>query len=178
MPDESRHILAAGRFLEMVKEGRWEYVRRVGSAGAVAIIAVTPQRELLIVEQQRVPLGRPCLELPAGLAGDGDDPDEAFELAARRELEEETGYRASEMRRLWRVCTSPGLTGEVIDLYHATGLTRTGEGGGTAHEGEDITVHRVPLDDADRWLAQRVDAGDAIDVKVYTAVALAQAHGW
>lgn len=178
MPDDPPQTLATGRFLEMVKEGRWEYVRRVGSAGAVAIIAVTPQRELVLVEQHRVPLGRPCLELPAGLAGDGDDPEEAFERAARRELEEETGYRADTMRRLWRVCTSPGLTGEVIDMYHAAGLTRVGDGGGAAHEGEDITVHRVPLDDADRWLAQRVDAGDAIDVKVYTAVALAQVNGW
>ena len=174
MNDEPAEILAQGRFLRMVRQGRWEYVERHGAAGAVAIIALTPDRELVLVEQHRVPIGGACLELPAGLAGDGDDPDEDFELAARRELEEETGFRAQTMRRLWRVCTTPGLTSETIDLYVASGLERVGPGGGAAHEGESIVVHLVPLAEADGWIAARAAAGDAVDVKVYTAIAWAQ----
>ena len=170
-------VMAVGRFLRMVKRGRWEYVDRHNTSGAVAVVAVTAAGELLLVEQHRVPIARACIELPAGLAGDGDHKGEAFELAARRELEEETGYRAAQMRHLYQVCTSPGLTSETIDLFIASGLTRVSEGGGAADEGEAITVHRVPLEDADRWVAERAAAGDAVDVKVYLGIALARGRG-
>jgi len=174
MEDAPVEVMAEGRFLRMVKRGRWEYVDRHNTSGAVAVVAVTDAGELLLIEQHRVPVGRACIELPAGLAGDGEDRGEAYELAARRELEEETGYRAVEMRHLYQVCTSPGLTSETIDLFQADGLTRVGEGGGSPGEGEDITVHRVPLADADRWVAARAAAGDAVDVKVYLGIALAR----
>ncbi|XAL98090.1 NUDIX hydrolase [Phycisphaeraceae bacterium D3-23] len=173
-PDDPLEVMAAGRFLRMVKRGRWEYVDRHNTTGAVAVVAVTDAGELVLIEQYRVPMGKACIELPAGLAGDGADRDEAFELAARRELEEETGYRAENMRHLYQVCTSPGMTSETIDLFLATGLTRVGEGGGAAGEGEDIKVHRVALDEADRWVAQRAAGGDCIDVKVYLGIALAR----
>lgn len=174
MEDEPVEVMASGRFLQMVKQGRWEYVRRHNASGAVAVVAVTDAGELVLVEQHRVPMGRACLELPAGLAGDGDDADEAFGLAARRELEEETGYRAGELRRLYPVCTSPGMTSETIDLYLATGLTRISAGGGAADEGEDITVHVVPVAEADAWVAVRSASGVLVDVKVYLGIALAR----
>ena len=173
MADAPLEVMAAGRFLRMVKRGRWEYVDRHNSTGAVAIVAVTGAGELLLIEQHRVPMGRSCIELPAGLVGDGDDPGEAFELAARRELEEETGYCAAQMRHLYQVCTSPGMTSETIDLFLATGLTRIGDGGGAVGEGEAITVHRVPIHEAEHWVAQRAAAGDAVDVKVYLGISLA-----
>ncbi|MFI4860113.1 MAG: NUDIX hydrolase [Phycisphaerales bacterium JB063] len=173
-PADPLEVMAAGRFLRMVKRGRWEYVDRHNAAGAVAVVAVTEAGELILIEQHRVPMGRACIELPAGLAGDGANRDEAFERAARRELEEETGYRAATMRHLYQVCTSPGMTSETIDLFLATGLTRIGDGGGAAGEGEDIRVHRVPIGEAEQWVAQRGASGDCVDVKVYLGIALAR----
>ena len=164
-------IMASGRFLRLVKRGHWEYAERPHTAGAVAVIATTDEGKLVLVEQYRVPLGRACVELPAGLAGDlDDDPDEAFIDAARRELLEETGYHAKHIEHLFPAVTSPGLTSESIDLYRATGLSRRHEGGGVGHE--EITVHLVPIASLDAWLAQRAKAGLAIDIKVYFAAAL------
>lgn len=166
-------VMAEGRFLRLVKHGRWEFVDRPNTTGAIAIIATTDNDELVLIEQYRVPLGRSCIELPAGLAGDlEDDPEETFEQAARRELLEETGFIANKIEHLYPAVTSPGLTSETIDLYRATGLTRHHEGGGIGDE--NITVHLVPIDSADAWLAKRTAEGLAVDIKVYTAVSLAK----
>lgn len=171
--NESIQTLATGRFLRMVKRGRWEYVERPHTKGAVAIIAVTDAKELILVEQHRVPLGKRCIELPAGLAGDlADAADETFTQAAGRELLEETGYRAAQLTHLYTVATSPGLTSETIDLYRAAGLTQEHEGGGDEHE--DIVVHAVPINHAAGWLEAQVQAGKVVDVKVYLAVELAK----
>ncbi len=168
-------IMAQGRFLRLVRRGRWEYAERPHTAGAVAVIATTDQNELVLIEQFRVPLGRACIELPAGLAGDIDDkPDESFAEAARRELLEETGFSAQAIKHLFPAVTSPGLTSESIDLYRATGLTRQHAGGGIEHE--QITVHLVPIHTIDPWLAQCVARGAAIDIKVYAAAAMVTAE--
>ena len=157
----------------MVKRGRWEYVERPHTKGAVAVVALTDKNELILVEQYRVPLGKRCIELPAGLAGDlDDDPDEAFADAAGRELLEETGYLAATIEHLFTVATSPGLTSETIAIYRATGLTRESDGGGIDHE--DITVHRIRLDQASAWLKAQAQAGLAVDVKTYLGVCLAE----
>lgn len=172
---DDAQVMASGRFLRLVRRGKWEYAERPNTAGAVAIIALTGAEELVLIEQPRVPLGRRCIELPAGLAGDlDDDPDETFAQAARRELLEETGFAADNVEHLFAAVTSPGLTSESIDLYRASGLTRVNEGGGIG--GEQITVHLVPLLSADAWLAEADARGLAIDIKVFTAVALAR--GW
>lgn len=172
MPERDEiEVMASGRFLRLVKRGRWEYVERPHTAGAVAVVATTDADELVLIEQHRVPLGKACIELPAGLAGDlDDDPEEAFIDAARRELLEETGFNAASVTPLFPAVTSPGLTSESIDLYRATGLTRVHEGGGIDHE--QIATHLVPIKEVDRWLAERAAAGLAIDIKVYTAAAL------
>jgi ADP-ribose pyrophosphatase len=163
-------ILADGRFMQMVRDGRWEYVRRHTCEGAVAVIATTDDDELVLVEQHRVPMGSPCIELPAGLVGDTKaDKGEALRTAAERELLEETGYAAATLRHLWPVATSPGLSSEVIDLFHATDLTRQHDGGGVDHE--NITVHRIKRRELEDWLTQQREAGKVIDVKVYLAQA-------
>ncbi|MCH8048455.1 MAG: DNA mismatch repair protein MutT, partial [Planctomycetes bacterium] len=56
--NEEIEILARGQFLELVRQGRWEFVRRVNATGAAIIVALTDQRRLIFVEQFRVPLGR------------------------------------------------------------------------------------------------------------------------
>jgi ADP-ribose pyrophosphatase len=153
-----------GRFLEMKKRGRWEYVGRVGGVQAAVIIAID-DGHVILVEQYRVPLGRSCLELPAGLVGD-ESEGETAEMSAARELEEETGYRPAKCTPLGIFYASPGMVSECFTLVRAEGLTRVGEGGGTADE--NIIVHRVPMATIADFIAERRTAGVAIDVKLLT----------
>ena len=152
-----------GKYIVAKTRGRWEYVSRARGIRAAVIIAIDPEDHVILVEQYRVPLGRACIELPAGLIGDeteGEDPTEA----AARELEEETGYRAGRMENLGEYHSSPGMVSESFTLLRAHDLVRTGPGGGTP--GEDITVHRVARADLPAFIAARRAGGDAIDVKL------------
>ncbi len=160
-------VLFSGRHLEMVKEGRWEFVRRRTASAVVVIIAVTPADEILLVEQHRIPLGVSVIELPAGLVGD-EDAGEDLLIAANRELDEETGWSARELHILNRGPSSAGLTSEVVTMIHAQHLTRTSAGGGVP--GEGITVHAVPRTQITTWLAARKAAGHMIDHKVYAGL--------
>lgn len=159
--------LCRGRFLELLRDGRWEYAARTRGSGGAAVVAVTPAREIVLAEQFRHPVGARTIELPAGIVGD-DDHGEAPELAAARELEEETGFRAARIALLMSGPTAPGLTSERTHLVLATGLTRVGAGGGVA--GEDIVTHVVPLDDAPAWLSDAAARGLAVEPKVYAGL--------
>lgn len=152
-----------GRFITAKKQGRWEYVSRARGIRAAVIVAMDDDGHLILVEQYRVPLGRTCLELPAGLVGD-DGTDEAAETAAARELEEETGYRPGRVESLGEYFSSPGMVSESFTLVRARDLVRVGEGGGIGDEG--ITVHRVKLADVADFVAQCRARGMAIDVKL------------
>ena len=162
--DAPEETVWKGRFLEMKKRGRWEYVGRVGGVQAAVIIAID-EGHVILVEQYRVPLGRSCLELPAGLVGD-ENEGETAEMSAARELEEETGYRPAKCTTLGSFYASPGMVSECFTLVRAEGLTRVSEGGGTADE--NITVHRVPMATIADFIAERRAAGVAIDVKLLT----------
>ena len=162
--DVAEEIVWAGRFLEMKKRGRWEYVGRVGGIQAAVIIAID-DGHVILVEQYRVPLGRNCIELPAGLVGD-DVAGEGAEASAARELEEETGYRADRIVNLGDYYASPGMVSECFTLVRAEGLTRVSDGGGLPDE--NITVHRVPLTGLADFIAAKRAEGVAIDVKLLT----------
>lgn len=155
-----------GRFITAKRRGRWEYVGRARGIGAAVILAIEEmagERHVILVDQYRVPLGRRCIELPAGLVGD-DDAGEDPALAATRELEEETGYHAARMINLGRFWSSPGMVSESFTLFRAFDLRKIGHGGGVP--GEDIRVHRVPLDGLADWIAERRAEDYAIDVKL------------
>ncbi len=156
-------ILYTGRHLELVKEGRWEYVRRPNATAIVAIIAVTPADEILFVEQYRIPVGCTVIEFPAGLVGD-DDSNEDILVAANRELDEETGWSARDLRVVNRGPSSAGLTNEIVTQLLARDLYRTSAGGGVP--GEGITVHTIPRTQVVTWLSERAKAGYLIDHKV------------
>lgn len=162
-PGETCHSLCGGKFLELLKEGRWEYVRRVNANGAVMIVAVTKEGELLLVEEYRVPLHALTIGLPAGISG--DEGEESTLQAARRELEEETGYRANSWTYLLTGPSSPGLTTEMVSFYLAKDLSQVSRGGGVAHE--HITVHRVPLPLAHGWLMDQMEQGKVVDPKIF-----------
>lgn len=160
--DAPEETVWAGRFLVAKTRGRWEYVGRTGGVRAAVILAVD-DGHVILVDQYRVPLGRRCLELPAGLVGDGD-AGESVETAAARELEEETGYRAGGVTAIGEFCSSPGMVSESFTLVRAERLNRVGAGGGV--DGEDIVVHRVALDGVEAYVAARRAEGMAIDVKL------------
>ena len=151
-----------GKYIKVTKQGRWEFVSRTRGVSAAVILAID-EGQVILVEQYRVPIGRKCLELPAGLVGDEQEGEE-ISTAAIRELEEETGYRAEVMVDLGRFHASPGMSSEGFTLLRAEGLTKVGEGGGV--EAEDIVVHRVALAAVPAFVAAKRAEGLAMDVKL------------
>lgn len=163
--DASEEIVWQGRFVTAKKRGRWEYVSRSRGIRAAVILAVDEEDQVLLVEQYRVPLGRNCIELPAGLIGDDDDAEDEEPLAAAgRELEEETGYRAANLQDIGCFFSSPGMVSESFTLVRASGLTKVGDGGGV--EGENITVHRVPRTALPGFLEGKRKEGCGVDVRM------------
>lgn len=163
--DADEEVVWQGKYIVAKKRGRWEYVGRSRNIRAAVILAVDDDDRVLLVEQYRVPLGRACLELPAGLVGDADDEEEEDDLAAAaRELEEETGFRAGRLDHLGCFYSSPGMVSESFTLVRARELTKVGDGGGVG--GENIIVHRVPLAGLADFVAAKRSHGCGIDVRV------------
>ena len=170
-PDEPEQSEWQGKSIVAKRRGSWEYVSRARGVSAAVILAIDTGEDgdhVILVEQFRVALGAQCLELPAGLVGD-DQEGEEVEIAAIRELEEETGYRAERMIDLGRFHSSPGMVSEGFTLLRAEGLTRTGDGGGV--EGEDIVVHRVPLKEMPEFAEAKRREGAAMDVRLLLLLA-------
>ena len=159
---EPEEIVWQGRYLAAKRKGKWEYVSRTRGISAAVILAIV-EGDVLLVQQHRAALDAQCLELPAGLIGD-EEEGEAVETAARRELEEETGYRAERIVELGRFHASPGMSSEGFTLVRAEGLARIDAGGGT--ESEDIEVFRIPLAEVPAFVERKRADGVAIDVKL------------
>lgn len=134
----------------------------VAHPGAVAVLAVDERDRVLLVRQWRVATGQALLEIPAGTLDVHDGATEDPDAAARRELEEETGYRASSWRRLAQFWTAPGFTSELMHLYVATGLTAVDDGSRLSpDEDEELELRHVPVGEA----FSLVEAGEIVDAK-------------
>lgn len=158
-------ILGEGRFLRLVNRDGWEFTERAVASGVVVIVAVTDDGKLILTEQYRPAVGCRVVDLPAGLAGDiAGEEGESFAEAALRELEEETGYTAAGMQRLIACPSSAGITSEIITYFHASGLERTGAGGGD--ESEEIEVLDIPLPELRDCLLTKDREGVAVDPKI------------
>lgn len=164
---DQTEILYNGEYLRMRRRGNWEYAERTNASAAVIIVAVTPQDKLLLVEQFRIPINAPSIEMPAGLVGDIDDG-ESIETAAERELLEETGWQAGRIQYLMTGPSSSGMSNEQVAFVRALDLVKVGPGGGD--ETENIIVHEVPRSQAAAWLHARMAEGYWIDPKLYAGL--------
>ena len=125
--------------------------------GAVSIVAVTADGHLLMVRQFRYPVERPLLECPAGVLEPGEPPIET----ARRELLEETGYRAASLREIKRFYSSAGYSTEQITLVFAEGCELSDEEA-AADEDEGIELEQWPLDQIDTLIRDHVEAASTL----------------
>lgn len=132
-------------------------------AGAVAVVPLNEKNEILMVRQYRYPVDKVLLEVPAGKIEKGEDP----KACALRELEEETGCQAGELKLLFSFYSTPGFTTEKMYVFLARGLTYRGE-----HPDEDefIETSPVPLEKA----LEMVDRGEISDAKSIIGVLAAK----
>src|SRR3982751_1274367 len=155
-------VMWEGKFVRVIRRGKWEYASRTRNISAVVILAEY-EGKVILIDQPRAPLGERCLELPAGLVGD-TDATATVEDTAIKELEEETGFTASHVERLGDFYSSPGMLAEGFTLVRAHGVRRVGGGGGD--ENEDINVHLVARADIPNFLEQKRAEGFGVDVKL------------
>ena len=127
--------------------------------GAVALVAFTSKDEIVLVEQFRVAINKTILEIPAGKLEKGEDPLEA----AKRELEEETGYKAKNIDYLGTIATAPGFTDEQIHIYKATELYEGIKGG---DDDEFIDVNSYKISD----IKEMIKEGKIIDTKTISSL--------
>jgi ADP-ribose pyrophosphatase len=129
---------------------------------AVAIVPFDDNREVILVSQFRYPVGEQLLEVPAGIIEVSETP----EQCADRELQEEIGYRAREMRSLGSFWTAPGFSDELMYAFIATGLEPSRL---ESDKDEDITVVRVPVS----RIREMIEAGEIRDSKTIAALLMA-----
>ncbi len=132
--------------------------------GGAAVMAELPNGKLLLIRQFRYPLGHDLYEFPAGKLDPGESPLSSIQ----RELEEETGYTASDWQELTTIYTSPGFCNERISLYRATGLKRSPNP--RREEDEFIDVLEVTRDE----LRHMIQTRQVIDAKTICTLALVE----
>ncbi|HAR6047340.1 TPA: NUDIX hydrolase [Staphylococcus pseudintermedius] len=160
----SKESIYKGKIIEVEKHkvslpnNETAYREVVKHNGAVAICALTPDQQVILVKQYRKALEQELLEIPAGKLEPGEDR----ESAAMRELEEETGYKAKKLTLIGEVYGTPGFSNEKISVYFADNLVE-----GKVHLDEDEFVEKVlySLDD----VKKAVEARTIEDAKTFIA---------
>jgi len=145
------------------QNGKASKVEVVEHDGGVSIIAQPEPDSIVLVRQFRPAIGRQLWEVPAGKLDGKEDP----EAAAHRELREETGYRASAMRKLRTFYTAPGFCGELLHLFVAEGLTA-----GEPEPEADEILHAQTFKVRDAWAM--VERDEIPDAKTQIALAWAR----
>lgn len=147
--------------------GELEMVRHPGASAVLPVHGSLddPDPEVLLVRQYRYATGGYIYEVPAGIP---DDPNEAWEVCAARELEEETGYRAASLRPMTRIFTTPGFCDEVIHLFVAWDLEK-----GEVRLDDDEFVELVPVPFSEA--VDMVRRGDIVDCKSVATILYAKA---
>jgi ADP-ribose pyrophosphatase len=162
----------SGRLLRLrvdtvrLPDGREARREVISHPGAVCVVPLRQDGQVLMVRQFRSGAGRPLLEVPAGLLGPGETP----EQCAARELEEETGYRAGKLRLLCTFFLTPGYSSERMFAFLATDLT---EAWANPDDTENLELVPVPLSDLERMLRM----GELEDAKTVAAL-LMVLHTW
>ncbi|WP_160721486.1 NUDIX hydrolase [Bacillus sp. USDA818B3_A] len=129
------------------KQSKREIVKH---PGAVAVIAVTDENKVVMVEQYRKALERTIVEIPAGKLEKDEEP----EICARRELEEETGYVCSSLELVTSFYTSPGFADEIVHVYLAKGLVKK-EDSASLDEDEFVNLEEISLEEAQEYVTNQ-----------------------
>jgi len=172
--DSAKTVFESSRFnlltVEMPKNSGGTQTRGVAhTRDAVIIVPMLDAHTLVLIDNQRLAIGRSILEIPAGTI-EPARPGEANEdpiACAHRELEEEAGYRAGTMRPLTRVFPSPGFMTETMHAFIATDLTHVGQ---SLDETEQITPVVVPIRDA----LTMIQSGKIQDAKTIAMILFAK----
>lgn len=135
------------------------YREHVKAGEAVVIFPITEDNKVIMVQEPRTPIGQVILALPAGMIEPGEKPEDA----AIRELEEETGYLASNIKFLREYYPSVGYTNEKLKLYLATDFTKTEQ---HLDPEEDINVIEVPFEE----LVKMLDKNEIITASATIAI--------
>lgn len=145
--------------------GELEMIRHPGASAVLPILGSVdePDPEVVLIRQYRYATGGYLYEVPAGIPL---EEGESWEACARRELEEETGYRAGNLRPLTAIYTTPGFTDEVIHLYVATDLT---EGVAALDHDEFVEVVRRPFSE----VLEMIRTGEIVDCKSLVTILFA-----
>jgi ADP-ribose pyrophosphatase len=129
--------------------------------GAVAVIPITKDNKIVLVEQYRKPLEKSLVEIPAGKLEEGEDP----ETAAIRELEEETGYTTKALSFVTSFYTSPGFADEIITIYITDTIEKLSKQV-AGDEDEFVEIIELTLDEAKQY----VEDGRIQDAKTNYAI--------